>query len=130
LHSISLLDVIILLNLLYLFFFFFQAEDGIRDATVTGVQTCALPIYSNLPSPVRYNKGKNTINADAAQGECQSRKDNKQKRRRSGRGDRFRNHRTHGLDFADGGVWIDASDEFAKRGSRLRAVHNRSDHHR
>src|SRR5207245_5412266 len=28
-----------------LFFFFFQAEDGIRDATVTGVQTCALPIY-------------------------------------------------------------------------------------
>src|SRR2546430_8855701 len=27
-----------------LFFFFFQAEDGIRDLTVTGVQTCALPI--------------------------------------------------------------------------------------
>src|SRR2546430_6262278 len=26
--------------------FFFQAEDGIRDLTVTGVQTCALPIYS------------------------------------------------------------------------------------
>src|SRR3989337_3093098 len=26
-------------------FVFFQAEDGIRDATVTGVQTCALPIY-------------------------------------------------------------------------------------
>src|SRR6266542_5170546 len=26
------------------FLFFFQAEDGIRDATVTGVQTCALPI--------------------------------------------------------------------------------------
>src|SRR5207245_7619552 len=25
---------------------FFQAEDGIRDATVTGVQTCALPIYN------------------------------------------------------------------------------------
>src|SRR2546430_6796989 len=29
-------------------FFFFQAEDGIRDLTVTGVQTCALPI--SLPS--------------------------------------------------------------------------------
>src|SRR5438309_6502225 len=28
-----------------LFFFFFQAEDGIRDGTVTGVQTCALPIW-------------------------------------------------------------------------------------
>src|SRR5689334_25193717 len=27
-----------------LVFFFFQAEDGIRDGTVTGVQTCALPI--------------------------------------------------------------------------------------
>src|SRR5207245_8422237 len=26
--------------------FFFQAEDGIRDATVTGVQTCALPIWN------------------------------------------------------------------------------------
>src|SRR5688572_31278928 len=26
-------------------FFFFQAEDGIRDLTVTGVQTCALPIF-------------------------------------------------------------------------------------
>src|SRR5438309_7606644 len=29
-----------------MFFFFFQAEDGIRDGTVTGVQTCALPIWS------------------------------------------------------------------------------------
>src|SRR2546422_7579913 len=32
-----------------LFFFFFQAEDGIRDVAVTGVQTCALPIsFENL----------------------------------------------------------------------------------
>src|SRR3989337_3824059 len=29
-------------------FVFFQAEAGIRDATVTGVQTCALPIFSSL----------------------------------------------------------------------------------
>src|SRR5256885_10555114 len=28
----------------FLFYFFFQAEDGIRDYKVTGVQTCALPI--------------------------------------------------------------------------------------
>src|SRR2546430_4708061 len=28
-------------------FFFFQAEDGIRDLTVTGVQTCALPIFAS-----------------------------------------------------------------------------------
>src|SRR5256885_4577472 len=31
-----------------LFFFFFQAEDGIRDYKVTGVQTCALPISLDL----------------------------------------------------------------------------------
>src|SRR5690606_39487226 len=30
------------------FFFFFQAEDGIRDFHVTGVQTCALPILSDV----------------------------------------------------------------------------------
>src|SRR2546422_10330358 len=30
---------------MYCVFFFFQAEDGIRDVAVTGVQTCALPIY-------------------------------------------------------------------------------------
>src|SRR2546430_3347988 len=33
-------------NVCIVAFFFFQAEDGIRDLTVTGVQTCALPIYS------------------------------------------------------------------------------------
>src|SRR2546430_6473967 len=33
------------------FLFFFQAEDGIRDLTVTGVQTCALPISPLRPSP-------------------------------------------------------------------------------
>src|SRR5438034_5100980 len=32
----------------YLIFFFFQAEDGIRDHCVTGVQTCALPIYASV----------------------------------------------------------------------------------
>src|SRR5205823_8071872 len=31
-------------------FFFFQAEDGIRDKLVTGVQTCALPIFFSLQS--------------------------------------------------------------------------------
>src|SRR2546430_6921133 len=35
-----------LFQLLLIMFFFFQAEDGIRDLTVTGVQTCALPIFS------------------------------------------------------------------------------------
>src|SRR2546425_12972663 len=32
-------------------FFFFQAEDGIRDKLVTGVQTCALPIWLGLAFP-------------------------------------------------------------------------------
>src|SRR5688572_197799 len=50
-----LLDILIFVRLLFfffslifffLFFFFFQAEDGIRDLTVTGVQTCALPILA------------------------------------------------------------------------------------
>src|SRR5207249_9775657 len=40
---------------LFILFFFFQAEDGIRDRNVTGVQTCALPIYR----PV-FGEGKQT----------------------------------------------------------------------
>src|SRR5438093_3079673 len=35
--------------LVFFFFFFFQAEDGIRDWSVTGVQTCALPISQRSP---------------------------------------------------------------------------------
>src|SRR6266850_6940272 len=36
-----------------IFFFFFQAEDGIRDYKVTGVQTCALPIYPGRSAATR-----------------------------------------------------------------------------
>src|SRR5699024_12216373 len=39
--------------------FFFQAEDGIRDRNVTGVQTCALPIY--VPPCVILNLTKCTV---------------------------------------------------------------------
>src|SRR3712207_6885652 len=39
-NKLMLLHIKILIS----FFFFFQAEDGIRDIGVTGVQTCALPI--------------------------------------------------------------------------------------
>src|SRR5690606_40750805 len=47
----SICDVINLIS--YVFCFFFQAEDGIRDFHVTGVQTCALPIYlNNLRNPI------------------------------------------------------------------------------
>src|SRR5690606_40890925 len=38
------------ISLLLYLFFFFQAEDGIRDFHVTGVQTCALPIYGSVAS--------------------------------------------------------------------------------
>ena len=34
------------------FFFFFQAEDGIRDIGVTGVQTCALPILKVIKNKI------------------------------------------------------------------------------
>src|SRR5690554_7460231 len=44
---------IIMFSLIF-FFFFFQAEDGIRDADVTGVQTCALPIYALKPVTKRF----------------------------------------------------------------------------
>src|SRR2546427_11663743 len=66
---------------LYLFFFFFQAEDGIRDLTVTGVQTCALPISAMIAkttassinvkpldfisnSPFRMNFPKTLLNSE------------------------------------------------------------------
>ena len=39
--------MIIYINFCFCSFFFFQAEDGIRDIGVTGVQTCALPIWGN-----------------------------------------------------------------------------------
>src|SRR5580658_11293738 len=62
----------------YIFFFFFQAEDGIRDYKVTGVQTCALPIlgmnleanrYPHFGPQVQYgfsNIGGSFVNATAS----------------------------------------------------------------
>src|SRR5260370_22279748 len=38
------------------FFFFFQAEDGIRDSSVTGVQTCALPISKQTSTPLNLKE--------------------------------------------------------------------------
>src|SRR2546430_6437408 len=49
-------------------FFFFQAEDGIRDLTVTGVQTCALPIY--LWRARRRARPAALRETDRAQGGC------------------------------------------------------------
>src|SRR5690606_40560370 len=52
-------------------FFFFQAEDGIRDFHVTGVQTCALPISSRQRKPglfevISYRINQGTIRVSAA----------------------------------------------------------------
>src|SRR3712207_8921445 len=56
---------------MYVVFFFFQAEDGIRDIGVTGVQTCALPIFRDLrgllDSAVRLH-----MRADVPVGTCLS----------------------------------------------------------
>src|SRR5207253_8227929 len=63
----------------FFFVFFFQAEDGIRDGHVTGVQTCALPIFrynsvfgyfievtkSNLASvPAHYTRKQTTVGGE------------------------------------------------------------------
>src|SRR5690349_1834194 len=45
------------------FFFFFQAEDGIRDLYVTGVQTCALPISSTRSEHMKVGQGIEAENA-------------------------------------------------------------------
>src|SRR5207247_6190845 len=53
-------------------FFFFQAEDGIRDPLVTGVQTCALPIYrltapeAERTDPPACGRQRQTAEADDA----------------------------------------------------------------
>src|SRR6266481_7337982 len=60
------------------YFFFFQAEDGIRDGTVTGVQTCALPIskfcrhaayrqnFVPTPRQIERHRGAGTAQTAAA----------------------------------------------------------------
>src|SRR5438067_5480423 len=45
LFSFFIVFLLIVFFFFFFFFFFFQAEDGIRDRNVTGVQTCALPIW-------------------------------------------------------------------------------------
>ena len=48
--EVDLITSVIISVVCNLFFFFFQAEDGIRDRDVTGVQTCALPICAGHAS--------------------------------------------------------------------------------
>src|SRR3989475_13141099 len=54
----------------FVFFFFFQAEDGIRDLTVTGVQTCALPICGvRQPCPACVRSRRNFCMSQAPVGQ-------------------------------------------------------------
>src|SRR5688572_31057865 len=50
-----------------LLYFFFQAEDGIRDLTVTGVHTCALPICSAIAALERGVNGMIPMSAAIAE---------------------------------------------------------------
>src|SRR2546426_6018421 len=51
------LDMTCFVSYIHFFFFFFQAEDGIRDYKVTGVQTCALPISLRRLDPTDRGVG-------------------------------------------------------------------------
>src|SRR3712207_9460424 len=63
-------------------FFFFQAEDGIRDIGVTGVQTCALPICR---APPRSGARRTRLRSGGASRRCRA---PRRARRRPGRGGR------------------------------------------
>src|SRR5579859_3516487 len=58
------------------YFFFFQAEDGIRHLTVTGVQTCALPISGSLEKVelLIENRGVIIVKADDHAGRSEERR--------------------------------------------------------
>src|SRR4030066_2113196 len=66
-------------------FFFFQAEDGIRDSSVTGVQTCALPI-----SVVRRSNSRFRFAADEATARRIQLAQFRSEERRGGKGGRSR----------------------------------------
>src|SRR2546421_9337171 len=54
---------------LCVFFFFFQAEDGIRDLIVTGVQTCALPISTRAGSRLTVPWNRRSLCSGAGGGD-------------------------------------------------------------
>src|SRR6266542_4781118 len=90
----------------FFFFFFFQAEDGIRDATVTGVQTCALPISLACragPGRVRVQPPDRRDRADrrAAGGDRPRPAAGRDLGRRAGRPVRLARGRVHGADLRD-----------------------------
>src|SRR5438046_6198177 len=74
LHVCDMYYVILIFDILsvFFFFFFFQAEDGIRDWSVTGVQTCALPI-SGSPRARRSRKTSSRRSCTTSRSPCSNR---------------------------------------------------------
>src|SRR5437016_7516835 len=71
--SVCFFYVFFVLMLLFFFFvFFFQPEDGIRDWSVTGVQTCALPISAPLRRS-RASEGRERAMPPALRGDGETR---------------------------------------------------------
>src|SRR5438128_11492826 len=88
-------------------FFFFQAEDGIRDATVTEVQTCALPICPVLPEQRRSGEkigGITVVGFQTLQmgrpGRSEERRVGKEWAARRGRGEGERKEKRWGVEEA------------------------------
>src|SRR2546421_7393949 len=66
-YSCTLLVLLCIISYNFFLFFFFQAEDGIRDLIVTGVQTCALPISGlNCAAAAQFKPGN--VNTGCASG--------------------------------------------------------------
>src|SRR5207249_3340972 len=74
-------------SVLYLvLFFFFQAEDGIRDRNVTGVQTCSLPIYRELARELPSDRRRGYGDRSAARERARDPEHVRYSRPRGGRG--------------------------------------------
>src|SRR5580658_11202946 len=70
--NIYYLFMLLIYQPMWSFFFFFQAEDGIRYYKVTGVQTCALPIYSAfriVPDHCSWERSQSDVQADCKSGD-------------------------------------------------------------
>src|SRR5437879_13666856 len=79
--------------MLLLFVFFFQAEDGIRDTSVTGVQTCALPISFSW-AMASGRAGRSAVRSSGAPSGARSSK-RRSEERRVGKECRSRGARYH-----------------------------------
>src|SRR5438309_8793907 len=84
-------------------FFFFQAEDGRRYGTVTGVQTCALPISRWLPGCPPLPEGNRELRIEDRRSILDPRSSILNSRFPSGRGGQPGSQRVLGVVPADGG---------------------------